>query len=138
MIGNKRQTTLEDRVQKLEKEVNKMRDILWMLEADVGDLTLAQRKKEVGKEGSSDIKLKINIDTTEAIQQLQRIQKALITDEQLEQVKQELREYWEENIYQKNTPANHNLLPKSEKEQLEKIKNGEIKNLCDLMMRRID
>lgn len=77
------------------------------------------------------VTVEINLDTTEAIQQLQRIQKALITDEQLEQVKQELREYWEENIYQKNPPANHNLLPKAEKEQLEKIKNGEIKNLCD-------
>lgn len=82
MIGNKRQTTLEDRVQKLEKEVNKMRDILWMLEADVGDLTLAQRKNEVGKEGSSDITLKINIDTTEAIHQLQTIQKALQQEEE--------------------------------------------------------
>lgn len=68
----------------------------------------------------------INIDTTEAIP---RIPKALITDEQLEQVQQKLREYWEENIYQKNPPANHDLLPKSEKEQLEKIKNGEIKEL---------
>jgi sulfur relay (sulfurtransferase) DsrC/TusE family protein len=55
--------------------------------------------------------------------------KGNITDEQLEQVIQELREYWEENIYQKNPPANHDLLPKSEKEQLEKIKNGEIKKL---------
>lgn len=84
------------------------------------------------------VTVEINLDTTEAIQQLQRIQKALITDEQLEQVKQELREYWEENIYQKNTPSNHNLLPKAEKEQLEKIKNGEIKNLCDLKRRRIE
>jgi sulfur relay (sulfurtransferase) DsrC/TusE family protein len=55
--------------------------------------------------------------------------KGNITDEQLEQVIQELREYWEENIYQKNPPANHDLLPKSEKEQLEKIKNREIKKL---------
>ena len=54
-----------------------------------------------------------------------------ITDEQLEQVKQELREYWEENIYQKNPPTNHNLLPKAEKEQLEKIKNGELKLSLD-------
>jgi len=76
----------------------------------------------------------INIDTPEAIP---RIQKAIITEEQLEQVKQELREYWEENIYQTNPPANHDLLPKSEKEQLEKIKNGEIKDLCDLK-KRID
>ncbi len=64
--------------------------------------------------------------------------KGNITDEQLEQVKQELREYWEENIYQKNPPANHDFLPKAEKEQLEKIKNGEIKNLCSLKKRRID
>jgi len=54
-----------------------------------------------------------------------------ITDEQLEQVIQELREYWEENIYQKNPPTNHNLLPKAEKEQLEKLKNGEIKLSLD-------
>ena len=47
-----------------------------------------------------------------------------ITDEQLEQIKQKLIESWKENIYQKNTPANHNLLPKAEKEQLEKWKNG--------------
>jgi len=71
-------------------------------------------------------KLKININTTEAIP---RIQKPLITDEQLEQVKQELKEYWEENIYQKNPPVNPGFLPKAEKEQLEKIKNGKIKNL---------
>jgi hypothetical protein len=83
------------------------------------------------------VTVEINIDTTEAIQQLKRIQKALITDEQLEQVQQKLREYWEENIYQKNPPANHDLLPKSEKEQLEKIKKGEIKELCDLK-KRID
>jgi len=127
-MNDAKQTTLEDRVQELEKEVNKMRDILIWMEADVEDLTLAQRK-EVGKDDSSDIKLKINIDTTEAIQQLTRIQKALITDEQLEQVKQELREYWEENIYQKNPPANQDILPKTEKEQLEKWKNGEIKKL---------
>lgn len=105
----------------------------------VGGFTMTSDKKlENVYLDSSDIQLKINIDTTEAIQQLQAIQEALITDEQLEQVKQELREYWEENIYQKNTPANHNLLPKAEKEQLEKIKNGEIKNLCDLRMRRIE
>lgn len=53
--------------------------------------------------------------------------KGNITDEQLEQIKQELREYWEENIYQKNPPANHNLLPKAEKEQLEKWKKRRIK-----------
>jgi hypothetical protein len=54
-----------------------MRDLIWILESTVEDLTLAQRKNEVGKDGSSDIQLKINIDTTEAIQQLQTIQKAL-------------------------------------------------------------
>ena len=54
-----------------------------------------------------------------------------ITDEQLEQVIQELREYWEENIYQKNPPTNNDLLPKAEKEQLEKLKNGEIKLSLD-------
>jgi hypothetical protein len=84
MIGNERQTTIEDRVTELEKEVNKMGDLIWMLEADVEDLTLAQRKNEVGKDGSSDIKLKINIDTTEAIQQLQRIQKALQRQERVD------------------------------------------------------
>lgn len=77
MIGNEKQTTIEDRVYDLEREVNEMRDLIWMLEATVEDLTLAQRKNEGGKDGSSDIKLKINIDTTEAIQQLQTIQKAL-------------------------------------------------------------
>ena len=86
---------------------------------------IGNEKQTTIDDGSSDIKLKINIDTTEAIQ-LQRIQKALITDEQLEQFKQELKEYWEENIYQKDAPANHGFLPKAEKEQLEKIKNGEI------------
>ena len=54
-----------------------------------------------------------------------------ITDEQLEQIIQELREYWEENIYQKNPPVNHDILPKAEKEQLEKWKNGEIKLSLD-------
>ena len=54
--------------------------------------------------------------------------KGNITDEQLEQIKQELREYWEENISQKNPPANHNLLPKAEKEQLEKWKKGGIRH----------
>lgn len=54
-----------------------------------------------------------------------------ITDEQLEQIIQELREYWEKNIYQKNPPTNHNLLPKEEKEQLEKWKKGEIKLSLD-------
>ena len=80
-MNDTKQTTLEDRVQDLEKEVNKMRDTLIWMEADVEDLTLAQRKNEVGKDDSSDIKLKINIDTTEAIKQLQRIQKALQTQE---------------------------------------------------------
>ena len=146
------ETTIEDRVYDLEREVRRMIDTVNWLEATVEGIKLAQREEENKEEDNNtivdsekpdnnslaDIKLKIHIDTTEAIQQLQRIQKALITEEQLEQVKQELKEYWEENIYQKNTPANHNLLPKAEKEQLEKIKNGEIKNLCDLMMRRIE
>ena len=50
--------------------------------------------------------------------------KGNITGEQLEQIKQELREYWEENIYQKNPPVNHNLLPEAERKQLEKWKKG--------------
>ena len=54
--------------------------------------------------------------------------KGNITDEQLEQIKQKLRESWEENIYQKNPPANHNLLPKAEKEQLEKWKKRRMDN----------
>ena len=57
--------------------------------------------------------------------------KGNITDEQVEQVKQELREYWEEDIYQKNPPVNNNLLPEAEKEQLEKWKKGEMKDLWD-------
>jgi len=77
MIKQTMATTIEDRVYYLEREVNKMRDLIWILESTVEDLTLAQRKNEVGKDGSSDIQLKINIDTTEAIQQLQTIQKAL-------------------------------------------------------------
>lgn len=56
MIGNEKQTTIEDRVYDLEREVNKMRDLIWMLEADVEDLTLAQHKNEVRTcEGNKDI-----------------------------------------------------------------------------------
>jgi hypothetical protein len=89
MIKQTMATTIEDRVYDLEREVNKMRDLIWILESTVEDLTLAQRKNEVGKDGSSDIQLKINIDTTEAISQLQRIQKALMTDEQCRKIQKE-------------------------------------------------
>ena len=66
----------------------------WM-ELMLNDILLAQREEENKEEGNTlvdsekpdnsnlaDIQLKINIDTTEAIQQLQRIQKALQEDEE--------------------------------------------------------
>lgn len=83
-MNDAKQTTLEDRVQDLEKEVNKMIELMWVLEAKVDDLTLAQRKEDKFKDNPTDIKLKINIDTTEAIQQLQRIQRALQTQKEEE------------------------------------------------------
>ena len=42
-MNDTKQTTLEDRVQKLEEEVNKMRDTIWVLETDIEDLILAQQ-----------------------------------------------------------------------------------------------
>jgi hypothetical protein len=48
--------------------------------------------KESITDTSNDIQLKINIDTTEAISQLQRIQKALMTDEQCRKIQKEQRD----------------------------------------------
>ena len=80
-MNDTRQTTLEDRVHELEREIRRMDDVLMWMEETIEVLRSNQCKNEEDKEDFSDIKLKINIDTTEAIQQLQRIQKALQTQE---------------------------------------------------------
>ena len=95
MTDNEKQTTLEDRVYELEREVRRMIDTVNWMEATIEGIKLAQREEEDNEEDNNtlvvsekpnnnnlpDIKLKIHIDTTEAIQQLQTIQKALQEEE---------------------------------------------------------
>lgn len=90
------ETTIEDRVYDLEREVRRMIDTVNWMEATIEDIKLAQREEKNKEEDNNtlvdsekpdnnnlaDIKLKIHIDTTEAIQQLQRIQKALQQEEE--------------------------------------------------------
>ena len=74
MIGNEKQTTIEDRVQRLEEEVSRIRDTLIWIEADIEERRTQQKNQG---DTSKDIKLKIGVDTSTAIKQLQAIQEAL-------------------------------------------------------------